>query len=111
MCDILYVKDGHLSNMHKYSASLTFNYFASEALRKSKRLLYSMWKLNLFIELKINRPDIYLFHGKWDKKEFFKREPVFIHVSFWMAWRNIFEQFLVFMMKTTFTDFKLDMFF
>ena len=108
MCDILYVKDGHLSNMHKYSASLTFNYFASEALRKLKRLLYSMY---LFIELKMNRPDIYLFHGKWDKKEFFKREPVFIHVSFWMAWRIIFEQFLVFMMKTTFTDFKLDMFF
>ena len=110
MCDILYVKDGHLSNMHKYSASLTFNYFASEALRKSKRLLYSMWKLNLFIELKINRPDIYLFHGKWDKKDFFKREPVFIRLLL-----NGMEEYiwaiLVFMLKTTFTDLKLDMFF
>ena len=42
------LKDGHLSNMHK----------------QSKRLPYPMGKLNLFIEFKINRPDIYLFHGK-----------------------------------------------
>ena len=64
MCDLLKVTDGHISNMHKYGTSLTFNYFNSEALRQSKRLPYSMGKLNLFIEFKINRPDIYLFHGK-----------------------------------------------
>ena len=64
MCNLLKVTDGHISNMHKYGTSLTFNYFNSEALRQSKRLPYSMRKLNLFIEFKINRPDIYLFHDK-----------------------------------------------
>ena len=64
MCDLLQVTDGHLSNMHKYFTSLTFNYCNSEASRQSKRLPYSMGKLNLFIEFKINRPDTYLFHGK-----------------------------------------------
>ena len=82
MCDLLYVIDGHLSIMHKYGTSLTFNYFNSEALRQSKRLPYSMGKLNLFIEFKINRPDIYLFQAKQAEEEFFKREPVFIPVSF-----------------------------
>ena len=57
------VTDGHLSNMHKYGTSATFNYCNSEALRQSKRLPYSMGKLNLLIEFKINRPGIYLFHG------------------------------------------------
>ena len=55
MPDLIKVTDGHLSNMHKYGTSLTFNFFNSEALRQSKRLLYSMGKLNLFIEFKINR--------------------------------------------------------
>ena len=64
MCDLLQVTGGYLSNLHKYGTSLTFNYFNSETLRQSKRLPYSMGKLNLFIEFKINRPDIYLFHGK-----------------------------------------------
>ena len=64
MSDLLSVIDGHLSNMHKYGTSLTFNYFNSEALRQSKRSPYSMGKLNLFIEFKINRPNIYIFHGK-----------------------------------------------
>ena len=76
--------------MHKYGTSLTLNYFNSEALRQS-RLPYSMGKINLFIEFKINRQDIYLFHGKWADEEFFKREPVFIHVSFRMVWSNTFE--------------------
>ena len=49
--------------MNKYGTSLTFNYFHSEALR----------------------PDIYLFLGKWAEEEFFEREPVFTHVSFWMV--------------------------
>ena len=57
MFDLLQVTDGHLINMHKYGTSLTFNYFKSEALRQSKRLPYSMGKLNLYIEFKINRPD------------------------------------------------------
>ena len=43
-------------------------YFAASELKKS--------------EFKINRPDIYLFRGKWAEEEFFKRGPVFIHVSF-----------------------------
>ena len=65
MSDLLEVTGGgHLSNVHKYGTSSTFNYFNSEALRQSKRLLYSMGKLNLFIEFKISRPGIYLFHGK-----------------------------------------------
>ena len=46
------------------SAPLTFNYVNNEALRQSKLLPYSMGKLNLLIEFKINRSDIYLFHGK-----------------------------------------------
>ena len=45
-----------------------------------------MGNLNLFIEFKINRADICLFHGKWTEEEFFKREPVFIYASFWMVW-------------------------
>ena len=64
MSDLLSVTDGHLSNMHKYGTSVIFNYFNSEALKQSKRLPYSIGKLNLFIEFKINRPDIYLFNGK-----------------------------------------------
>ena len=64
MTNLPEVTDGHLSNVHKYGTSLTCNYFNSEALRQSKRLPYSMGKLNLFIEFKINRPDIYLFQGK-----------------------------------------------
>ena len=54
MPDVLYVTDGQLSNMHKYGTSLTFNYFNSKLLRQSKRLPYSLGKLNLFIEFKIN---------------------------------------------------------
>ena len=64
MRDLIKVTDGHLSNMHKYGTSLTFNYFNSEASRQSNGLPYYMGKLNLFIEFKISRPDIYLFHGK-----------------------------------------------
>ena len=76
--------DGHLSNMHKYGTSLTFNYLNSDGLRQSKRLPYSMRKLNHFIEFKINRPDIYLFHGKLAEEEFFKREPyLYISPSKW----------------------------
>ena len=61
MCDLLEVTDGHLSNMHKYGTSLTFNYFNMEALRQLKRLPYSMGKLNLSIEFKNNRRDVYFF--------------------------------------------------
>ena len=39
-----------------------------------------MGKLNLFIEFKINRPDIYLLYGKSAEEEFFKTEPIFMHI-------------------------------
>ena len=64
MSDLLEVTYGHLSNMHKYGISLNFNYFNSEELRQPKRFPYSIGKLNLFIEFKINRQDIYLFNDK-----------------------------------------------
>ena len=61
--------------MHKYGASLTFNYFNSEALRQSKRLSYSMGNLNLFIEFKsIDRISIYFMARKL-KKSFLKGSP------------------------------------
>ena len=69
MSDLLQVTDGHLSNVHKYGTSLTFSYFNSETSRQLKL------NLNLFIEFKISRPDIYYFTASELKQSFLNRSP------------------------------------
>ena len=60
MCDLIKVTDGHLSNMHKYGTSVTFNYFNSEALGQSKRLPIPWESLIFSLNLKsMDRIPIY----------------------------------------------------
>ena len=87
---MLEITDGHFSNMHKYGTSLTFNYFNSKALRQSKRLPYSMGKVNLFIEFKsIDRISIY-FTTSGLKKRFLKGSPyLYMSPSQWYGVINL----------------------
>ena len=65
----------------KQSFIIAFSNCMTVPLRQSKPLLCFMGKLNLFIEFKINRLDIYSFDGKWVEEDFFKREPVFTYLG------------------------------
>ena len=87
MCYLLEVTHGHLSNMHKYRTSLTFNYFNSEALRQSKRLRESLiFSLNL---KSIDWISIY-FKASELKKSFLKRSPyLYMSPSEWYGVINL----------------------